>query len=404
MAPPRTLVVVLAGGAGSRLQALTENRAKPAMRFAGTHRLVDFPLSNARNAGIDDVWVVQQFHPTSLNVHLANGRPWDLDRTRGGLLVLEPHQGGERAGWHEGTADALWRKARLLDGFGADALMVVSADAVYRMDYAEVVAGHLASGAEVTMVTVGHDGDNTRYGVVETDGERITGYQLKPEEPRTDVITTEVFVFTPDTLLRDLEELAEADPEAMTDLGAGLLPRFVERGTAREHRHQGYWQDVGTIGAYWRTHMAFLADSPPFDLDDPAWPISTRGTVRGGVRLADGAAASDSLLAAGVRLGGEVRRSVLGPGVRIEAGARIIDSVVLDDVHVGAGARIERAVVDEGARIGAGSEVGGPTDGAEDDDVTITIVAAGAQVAAGEHVPAGTRTTAAARGRTTEDT
>jgi glucose-1-phosphate adenylyltransferase len=402
LAPPRTLVVVLAGGAGSRLESLTDRRAKPAVRFAGTHRLVDFPLSNARNSGIDDVWVVQQYHPTSLNVHLANGRPWDLDRTRGGLMVLEPHRGDERAGWHEGTADALWRKARLVADLGADAVVVVSADAVYRLDYAEVVAGHLASDAEVTMVTVRHDGDNSRYGVVETDGGRITGYELKPERPRTDVVTTEVFVFTPDALLRTLEEVATEDPDALTDLGAGVLPRFVARGTAREHRHTGYWQDVGTVGAYWRTHRAFCAPTPPFELDDPAWPVSTRAGVAGAVRLAEGAVVADSLLAPGARVAGEVRGSVLGPGVRVDAGARIIDSVVLDDVHVGAGARLQRVVVDEGAQVRPDVRVGGPApDGApDDDDATITLVAAGAVVA--DDVPAGARHPH--QGSTTEDT
>ncbi|WP_127572140.1 glucose-1-phosphate adenylyltransferase family protein [Georgenia faecalis] len=379
MAPPRTLVIVLAGGAGSRLELLTKHRAKPAMRFAGTHRLVDFPLSNARNAGIDDVWVVQQFHPTSLNVHLANGRPWDLDRTRGGLLVLEPYQGDEREGWHAGTADALWRFAPAIEGFGADAVVVVSADAIYRLDYAAVVDEHLASDAEVTMVTVQHDGDNTRYGVVETKDGRITGYQLKPDEPATDVVTTEVFVFDPQALVAGLETVAEQGEDALTDLGEALLPLFVERGTAHDYRHTGYWQDVGTVAAYWRTNVAFARADAPFDVDDEAWPISTRGARRGGARVSGGGEVESSLLGPGARIEGRVRGSVIGPGVHIHAGAEVVDSVIIDGAVVGAGARVVRAIVDERARIADGVTVGVGAEGSEDDDA-ITLVGAGAEV------------------------
>ena len=183
----RTLVVVLAGGAGGRLELLTHERAKPAVSFAGTHRLIDFPLSNCRNAGLSDVWVVQQFNPISLSDHLANGRPWDLDRTSGGLLILQPRMGHDgRDGFPKGTADALWRNAPMIREFAPDALVVVSADAVYALDYAAVVAEHAASDAAVTMVTTEVEpGDAGRYGVVQLDGERVTEYVYKPDEPAT---------------------------------------------------------------------------------------------------------------------------------------------------------------------------------------------------------------------------
>src|SRR3982751_1304449 len=168
MALPRILVLVLAGGAGGRLELLTTHRAKPAVPFAGVYRLIDFPLSNCQHAGVADVWVSVQFHPISLSDHLANGRPWDLDRTTGGLMTLPPYQGTERGGWNEGTADSLWRQAELIRGFGADALVVVSADAVYKLDYREVADAHLGSGAEVTMVTTEVAADDaSRYGIVQ---------------------------------------------------------------------------------------------------------------------------------------------------------------------------------------------------------------------------------------------
>src|SRR5215218_7511124 len=186
MALPRILVLVLAGGAGGRLELLTEHRAKPAVPFAGVYRLIDFPLSNCQHSAIADVWVSVQFHPTSLADHLSNGRPWDLDRTTDGLMTLPPHQGTARGGWHEGTADSLWRNAGLIRDFRPDALVVASADAVYQLDYREVAEAHLGSDAEVTMVTteVASD-DATRYGIVQVDGERVVDYAYKPDEPAT---------------------------------------------------------------------------------------------------------------------------------------------------------------------------------------------------------------------------
>src|SRR4051812_48168024 len=259
----RTLVVILAGGAGGRLQLLTRQRAKPAVPFAGTHRLIDFPLSNCHNAGLADVWVAQQFNPISLSDHLANGRPWDLDRTTGGLLILQPRLGhDDRAGFQSGTADSLWRNAPLIREFDPRALVVVSADAVYTLDYGELVEEHVQAGAAVTMVTTEvdpHDAD--RYGVVQADGEKITDYAYKPDDPATNLISNEVFVFTPEPLWEVLEQLAdEAGEDGLDDLGDGLLPQLVDAGGARQSRLEGYWRDVGTVDAYHAAHMDLVSD------------------------------------------------------------------------------------------------------------------------------------------------
>src|SRR5947209_17935443 len=198
MALPRILVLVLAGGAGGRLELLTERRAKPAVPFAGVYRLVDFPLSNCQHSQLADVWVSVQYQTASLTEHLANGRPWDLDRTAGGLMTLPPFQGSEREGFTEGTADGLWRQSELIRGFDPDALVVVSADAVYKLDYREVVDGHLGSGAEVTMVTTEVAADDAaRYGIVQVDGERVTDYAYKPGGPATATATHEVVGLSP---------------------------------------------------------------------------------------------------------------------------------------------------------------------------------------------------------------
>src|SRR5919202_4082327 len=209
MALPRILVLVLAGGQRGGLGLLPESRAKPAVPFAGVYRLVDFPLSNCQHSGIADVWVSVQYQSASLTEHLANGRPWDLDRTTGGLMTLPPFQGSEREGFTEGTADGLWRQSKLIRDFAPDALVVVSSDAVYKLDYRDVVDGHLASGAEVTMVTTEVAADDAaRYGIVQVDGERVTDYAYKPDEPATTTATNEVFVFSPGPTLDRLEALA----------------------------------------------------------------------------------------------------------------------------------------------------------------------------------------------------
>lgn len=299
MALTRVLLLVLAGGAGSRLEKLTENRAKPAVRFAGTFRLVDVPLSNAQHSHVSDVWVVEQFHPASLVDHLANGRPWDLDRSSGGLLVLHPHLGSGRAGWHSGTADAVWRQAPLVRDFAPDVLVVVSADSVYRLDYREVADAHLASEAAVTMVTTEVPrAEAARYGVVTVgDDGVVTGYAYKPDEPSSTTVTTEVFAFDPDTLLTTLERLAEqAGEDGLDDLGNHGLPQLVEQGRARAVPLRGYWRDVGTVDAYWQAHMHLLADDPPLDLHDRTWPFNTQGARNDGAVLGAGAAVTRSLV------------------------------------------------------------------------------------------------------------
>jgi glucose-1-phosphate adenylyltransferase len=385
MALPRILVLVLAGGAGGRLELLTEQRAKPAVPFAGVYRLIDFPLSNCQHSAIADVWVSVQFHPTSLSDHLANGRPWDLDRTAGGLMMLPPFQGTDRGGWVSGTANLLWRQADLIREFGADALVVVSSDAVYKLDYREVVESHLGSGAEVTMVTTEVEADDaSRYGIVQVDGERVTDYAYKPDEPATTTATNEVFVFTPEATLDRLEALDdELGEDGLEDLGSHLLPAQTSDGLARAYPLQGYWRDVGTVPAYWQAHRDFLSAEPPIDLDDPAWPVHTRGGRHSAARVLPGAVVDESLVSGGTRVAGEVRGSVLSPGVVVEKGATVVDSVLLPGVRVRAGARVVRSVLDDRVDVGERALVGGDGD--------VTLVGRQARVEAGSEVAPGAR-------------
>ena len=396
---PKVLTVILAGGEGSRLEGLTEHRAKPVVPFGGTYRLIDFALSNCAHSGLSDVWIVEQYQPYRLNEHLANGRPWDLDRLHGGLQLLPPYQArhsGKGEGFAEGNADALWRNRTFLRDFHPDLLIVLSADHVYRLDYRDVIESHLSRAqASVTMVTTPiAKKEASRFGNVITNNRgRVTRFAYKPEQPESELGTAEIFVYDAHTLLDSLEHLAQehaGDEEgpSLKDFGHELIPHLVSEGHAYEYRHTGYWRDVGTIESSFAGHQDLLAPVPPFMLDDPEWPIRTFASPRAPARIAASARIEDSLIAPGCHIAGRVVRSVLGPGVVVEPGATVRDGILMEGVVVRAGATIDRAIIDEQVQVGKKARVGKASDAAE-----ITLVgyrakiADDARVAAGAHVP-----------------
>ena len=394
----RILVLVLAGGEGGRLGPLTEKRAKPAVSFGGTLRLIDFALSNCLHSQMTDVWVIEQYQLHSLNDHLANGRPWDLDRTYGGLQVLPPSvEGGDddgdgeseksgkkgQGGFAKGNADAIYRQRQLIREFGPDLVLVMSSDHVYKLDYRDVVERHRACGAGVTMVTtqVPAGDDASRYGVVQTgDNGQVTAFAYKPKHPQGDRITAEVFLYETATLLNTLEEIA-ADGGELKDYGNELLPRLVKAGKAWEFRLGSYWRDVGTIESYWQGHMDLLASKSELGLDAPGWPILTYGAQKLPAHVLAGAQIEDSLLSPGCTVAGTVRRSVLAPDAYVAAGATVEDSVLLHGARVEGGAFVRKGIVDENAIIGARAQVGG-----EDEP---TVIGSRAKVAPESTVPPG---------------
>jgi len=377
MKRPQVLALVLAGGEGGRLAPLTDERAKPVTPFAGSYRLIDFPLSNCVHSGVNDVWVIQQYEPHELTKQLANGRPWDLDRTRGGLRILHPYLGDSESGWYEGNADAIYRNRKVIADEDPDVLLVLSADHVYKLDYADVVADLLESGAAVTMVTTTvPKEDASRYGVVEVDGDgKVREFEYKPDDPKSGVVTTEVFAYDARRLLQTLDELAdEGDSSGLSDFGHELLPRLVDEGSARGFELDGYWRDVGTIESYWDAHMDLLEAEPRLTLDDPAWPILTTGLQRSPARIEASATLDGVLVAAGAQVRGTVVRSVLAPGVVVERGAEVRDAILLHDSYVGAGARVTRAILDEQAHVEGDAVVEGTDE--------VAVVATGARVSA----------------------
>lgn len=385
---PRALLIVLAGGQGSRLDVLTVGRAKPSLPVGGTYRLIDLMLSNAANSGLADVWIVQQYEPHLLNEHLANGRPWDLDRSRGGLRVLPPFQGADGEGFAEGNADALARQARLVEAAGPDVVLVASADHLCAIDLAGVVATHHETGADLTIVTteLARRQDPRRHALVDVDRSgRVTGLTYKPDDPPHRTAATEVFAYSTDVLLGTLRDL-EARGEPLGDYGESLVPEVIAEGRARAHVHEGHWRDLGTPEAYLDAQLELLRPRPPFRLDDPAWPIVSPGTGRAPARIEASAHVDGSWISPGAVVRGTVVDSIVGPGAVVERGAEVRRSVLFDDCRVGRGASVARAVLAEDVWVGARSRVGAPQARHPVLVGAARRIPAGREVRAGEHL------------------
>jgi glucose-1-phosphate adenylyltransferase len=346
---------ILAGGVGSRLCLLSERRAKPAVPFGGKYRIIDFALSNCVNSGIFDIGVLTQYRPTSLNQHVGTGRPWDLDRNRGGVQILQPALGTLESDWYQGTADAIYRNLIHLRRRRTDQVLILSGDHVYKMDYNVLFAYHVAKGAGVTVaVTEVPESQVSSFGILEADSTgRIVGFKEKPRQSSSRLASMGVYLFDRESLMRWLVEDA-ANPDSKHDFGKDLLPKLVEQNAGvYAYRFGDYWQDVGTLDSYYEANLAFLSEQPPLDLADPDWVIHTQSADRAPVRFEHGGRVADSLVANGCRIAGVVERSVLFPGVTVARGAVVKDSIVMHDTVVGREAHVDRAIVDKDVRIGA---------------------------------------------------
>jgi len=385
MARNRILAIIQAGGAGGRMDVLTRERAKPALPFAGVYELVDFPLSNLMHSGIDQVWLSVQFQGSSIEDPVANGRPWDLDRSRGGLSLLMPQQGtgsGDEEGFARGNADELYRIRDRIRAADPEVVVVLSADHVYRFDYMEAVQTHRDQGAECTIVTsevpMAEAGDHAT--VEHDDAGVVTGFAYKPDEPTTTTVATEIFVYDPRALITVLEQLhrersgsSEDGDSGLGDFGETLVPRFVKRGRTVVHALPGYWRDLGQPHLYLAAHQDVLLDDQGL-FDDQDWPILTRQPQRVPARVHAGAHVEDSLVSPGADVRGVVHRSVIGPGVRVEEGAVVRNSVVFADAVVEKDARVDWSIVDERCVVRAGVAVGAEDARATEDPDQVTIL------------------------------
>lgn len=402
MAAPRVLGLIQAGGEGSRMDVLVRERAKPALPYAGTHRMIDFALSAMVHAAIRDVWVSVEYQVASIDEYLAGGRPWDLDATRGGFRRMVPQTGSGPPTEDEfahGNGDLLLRMARDLEEWGGPTVVVTSADHAFNLDLGSVIDRHLSSGATASVLTADVTKREASANVTISTDRRgtVTGLEVKPSRPSTGTVSAEVFVYQLEPLLETLGELrgelsggAEGSDSGIGDFGDHLLPRLVERGTVRAEPIQGYWRDLGRPGAYLQGHRDLLAGRVDV-FDDPDRPVISHWHDREAARIRAGATVADSLVSPGADVAGTVVNSVLGPGVVVEAGAVVEDCVLFTDVRVERGARLCTCVVDDGSVIGAGSRVGSPSAHRIARDGDVALIGRQSSVAPGDVLPAGAR-------------
>ena len=354
----KTVAMLLAGGEGSRLTVLSEKRAKPAVPFAGKFRIIDFTLSNCVNSGINTVGVLTQYRPHSLADHIGIGKPWNLDRNRGGVRVLPPYQ--ERGGqhWYAGTADAIYQNLAFIKSNQADLVLILSGDHIYKMDYNAMVEAHLANHADLTVAVMPVPIEEThRFGIMVVNEEgRITEFYEKPKErDKGNLASMGIYIFNADVL----EERLSEEPGVKVDFGKDIIPSMVERGDrVFSYRFEGYWIDVGTIDSYWSTNLALIKGEEGLDLYSKDFPIMTLSEERPAVKVGPQAKVESSLLSNGCVVRGTVINSVLSPGVYVSQGAIVKDSVVMNDTWIGPGARLDKLVVDKRVVIGAGAQVG----------------------------------------------
>ena len=350
-----TMAVILAGGEGERLSILSQKRAKPAVPFGGKYRIIDFTLSNCVNSDITDVVVLTQYNPRSLNDHIGLGRPWDLDRNYGGVKLRQPYIArGRVAEWYRGTADAVLQNLSELEHSDADTILVLAGDHIYKMDYQPFVQAHRRRRADVTIAVRRVPlADASRMGVLALDdSDRVVEWQEKPKQPKSDLASMGVYVFSKKALRKWLSD-------DLADFGRHVIPAMLDGGARVYGYHfQGYWQDVGTIQSYWESNMALLTDAPEFDLYDTDWVIHTRSEERAPAKIGPTAQVHRSLISHGCQINGMVVNSVLSPGVRVEMGAVVRDSIVMFDCVIGAGAVVDRAILDKEVVVGQGAIIG----------------------------------------------
>jgi glucose-1-phosphate adenylyltransferase len=388
----KTRAVILAGGEGQRLGVLTDKRAKPAVPFAGKYRIIDFTLSNCVNSGVFDIMLLTQYRPHSLIEHIGAGRPWDLDRGfTGGVQVYQPYRGRLANDWYKGTADAIAQNLSFVERGAPDLALVLAGDHIYKMNYSALIEYHVSKGADVTIATLNVSREEaTRMGILATDVEnRVTEFVEKPKEPPGTLASMGIYVFPLAVLAQMLTEDSKRR-DSSHDFGKDVIPRMVaEEMKVYAYPFEGYWVDVGTIEAYWRTQMELLTDPPPLDLNDRSWIIHTQSEERPPVSIREGAEVRDSMITDGCVIGpgARIERSVLSAGVSVGARAVVRESVVLTDSTIEAGARIERSVIDKSVRVGKGARVGQM--GRASEGPSITTVGKNARIPERMTVPRG---------------
>ena len=362
------IAMLLAGGQGSRLYALTQRLAKPAVPFGGKYRIIDFPLSNCVNSGIDTVGILTQYQPMVLNEYIGNGQPWDLDRLIGGVHVLPPYQKASGSDWYKGTANAIYQNIPFTERYNPKYVIILSGDQICKQDYSDFLRFHKEKGAEFSVAVMEVPWEEaSRFGLMVTDeNDKITAFQEKPKEPKSNLASMGIYIFNWDVLKKYLIE-DEADPESENDFGKNVIPSLLRDGRDMYAYHfSGYWKDVGTISSLWEANMEVLdPEHSGIDLFEDDWKIYSRNSGKTGHRILDTGVVENSMVTDGCRIAGHVKHSILFSGVSVEEDAEIEDAVVMGGTVIKKGASVKHCIVAENVVIGENAVVGEiPKDGA----------------------------------------
>lgn len=380
----RCVAMLLAGGQGSRLGILTRHTAKPAIPFGGKYRIIDFPLSNCSNSGIDVVGVLTMYRPLELNAYIGSGSPWDLDLNNGGAFVLPPYSTGKDGEWYKGTANSIYQNIEFVEQYKPEYVLVLSGDHIYKMDYEAMISYHVSTGATATIAVRPVPWEETsRFGIMNTDENNvITEFEEKPKNAKSNKASMGVYVFTWEKLRR-LLIADEADPKSSNDFGKNIIPKMLNGGEKLvAYSFESYWKDVGTIESLWEANMDLLSDPPPFKLSDREGRIYARNVGLPPHYIGEGAKINNSLVTEGGVLFGIVSHSVLSGGVLVEEGAQVIDSVLMPGARVCKGAVVRRAIIGENATVGENAVVGEETG-------NIAVIGNNTELPAGQIVAAG---------------
>lgn len=385
------IAMLLAGGQGSRLYALTRDIAKPAVPFGGKYRIIDFPLSNCVNSGIDTVGVLTQYQPLQLNEYLGNGQPWDLDRIHGGVYVLPPYQKIANSDWYTGTANAIYQNINFINRYAPEYVVILSGDHIYKMDYSKMLEFHKEKQADCTIAVMEVPWEEaSRFGIMACDEDKkIYEFAEKPKEPKSNLASMGIYIFTWSKLKKYLEE-DEANPESENDFGKNVIPAMLQNGERMyAYAFQGYWKDVGTIDSLWEANMDLLDPNVPLDLYDDAWKIYARNPVMPPQYVAEGAVAQNSMISEGCIVEGDVDFSILFAGVTVEKGAVVHDSIIMPGSVIKAGAVVEYSIVAENVVVGENAQVGDRPENIEDKaNWGVTVIAKGIHIGKNAKVPA----------------
>ncbi len=383
------IAMLLAGGQGSRLYALTQNVAKPSVPFGGKYRIIDFPLSNCANSGIDTVGVLTQYRPLQLNSYIGSGQPWDLDITDGGVYILPPYQSaGETGSWFSGTANAIYQNIGFIESFQPENVLILSGDHIYKMDYAQMLREHTDKGAACTISVLQVSMDEaTRFGIMNLGADGfVSEFEEKPKKPKSDLASMGIYIFNWEKL-REYLIADENDPNSDKDFGKNIIPAMLKAGEKLwPYRFKGYWRDVGTITSLWDANMDMLSTTL-INLYDPDWPIGSRSLICPPHYAGPDAEITHSIVTEGCQIYGHVENSVLSPAVRVGEGAKVYYSVLMPGAVIEPGAVVEYAIIGENTRVCSDAHVGAPPDGSDDWGVATCgpdiEIRSGAQVCAG---------------------